>query len=420
MDRPIDKRVHRSRHWRRLGAAALALGGLIAAATGLPGLLRPQVERQQLRTARVEPGPIEATLTASGTVVPELEQVVSSPVDARVLRIRKRPGDVLEKGDAILDLDVSSARLEVDRLAQQLALKLNQQSKTRLDLAASLQDLQGQRRVKALELGAQRARSSRDRDLHEKGYLSRDELDQSELTAARVAVELEKIDAAIEHARRSNTAQVQGLALERATVEREREQAQRLLELATTKADRKAVLLWTVREEGATVKKGELLARLADLSKFRVDATVSDLHAQRLHVGQSVLVQVGEARAQQDDRLPGTIAQIEPAIRDGAVTFSVALAQPSSQLLRANMRVDVMVVVGRKEHTLRVPRGPFAEGEGQREVFVVHGERVVRTPAQFGVASATHLEVLRGLAPGDEVVISDMSAYLHRGVLNLR
>jgi HlyD family secretion protein len=67
-----------------------------------------------------------------------------------------------------------------------------------------------------------------------------------------------------------------------------------------------------------------------------------------------------------------------------------------------------------------VARGPFAEGDGKREVFVLRGNQAVRTPTQLGLASSTHLEVLAGLAPGDEVVISDMSAYLHRGVLNLR
>jgi HlyD family secretion protein len=173
-----------------------------------------------------------------------------------------------------------------------------------------------------------------------------------------------------------------------------------------------------VTEEGAAVKKGDVLARLADLSSFRVDASVSDLHAQRLRVGQPVLVQVSEEL--EGTRLDGTIASIQPTVKDGAVTFSVALAQRGSPLLRANMRVDVLVVTGRKARALRVARGPFADGEGKREVFVVRGARAVRTPAQLGLASATHLEVLQGLQAGDEVVISDMSAHLGTRELGLR
>src|SRR5215207_7802609 len=104
MDRPIDTPVRRRRLIRRIGMGTVIAGLVTLALFAVPRLLRPTVDRDRLRTARVEQGPIEATLTASGTVVPEVEQVIASPVDARVLRIRKRPGDVLQKGEAILDL----------------------------------------------------------------------------------------------------------------------------------------------------------------------------------------------------------------------------------------------------------------------------------------------------------------------------
>jgi HlyD family secretion protein len=415
MDRAIDSGFRRRRLGRQIGVAAAVTGALAAVLAAAPRLLRPSLARDSVRTARVETGPVEATLTASGTVVPEVEQVISSPVDARVLHIRKRAGDVLARGEAILDLDLSASRLAVQKLDQDLAIKENQQARTRLELAARLSDLQGQREVKSLELAAQKARTGRDKDLHARGFLSVDELSQSELTLARVAVERKQIETEIEHARRSTRTQVAGLALERATVEQERDEARRVLDLATTRADRKAVLTWTVSEEGAAVKKGDVLARLADLSSFRVDATLSDLHAGKLRVGQPVMVQLDEER-----RLAGTIASIQPTIKDGAVTFQVALAERGSALLRANMRVDVLVVTGQKPRALRLRRGPFADGEGLRQVFVIRGGRAVRTPAQLGMASATHLEVLRGLAAGDEVIISDVSAHLDQRELVLR
>jgi HlyD family secretion protein len=415
MDRAIDVGFRRRRLWRQVAGGAGGLAALALVLGAAPRLLRPSVARASVRTAVVEEGPLEATVTATGTVVPEVEEVISSPVDARVVRIRKRPGDLLARGEPILELDLAAARLLVDRLDRELAVKQNQQAGTRVELEARLADLQGQREVKSLELAAQRSRTARDRDLHARGFLSVDEVSQSELTLARVAVELKKIDTEIEHAHRATRIQVAGLALERSTVERDRDEARRVLDLATTKADRKAVLTWTVTEEGAAVKKGDVLARLADLSSFRVDASVSDIHAQRLRVGQPVLVQIDE-----EHRLAGAIAAIQPTIKDGAVTFQVALAERGSPLLRANLRVDVLVVIGKKDRALRVRRGPFAEGEGLRQVFVIRGGRAVRTAAQLGLASATHLEVLQGLERGDEVVISDLSAYLSHRELVLK
>jgi len=58
----------------------------------------------------VEAGAVDATISASGTVVPEVEQVVTSPVEARVLRILTRAGAKLTAGQPIVTLDVSQAR----------------------------------------------------------------------------------------------------------------------------------------------------------------------------------------------------------------------------------------------------------------------------------------------------------------------
>jgi HlyD family secretion protein len=354
-------------------------------------------------------------ITASGTVVPELEQVVSSPVEARVLRVRKRAGDPVARGETIVELDLSAAALDQDRLDQSLAVRANDQTKTRLDLLARLDDLGAQRRVKGLQLAALRAGTARDRQLHERGMLSAEVVAQSELAEAQAAVELERLTAEEEHARQSNRATLHGLDLEMVTLRRERAEARRLLELGTTRADRAGVVTWAVTEEGAAVHKGDVLARVADLRSFRVDATVSDVHAQRLARGQAVIVKISESAS-----LAGTIATVNPTIRDGVVTFSVALAERSSPLLRSNLRVDALVVTSRKERVRRVARGPFAEAGGVRDLFVVRGRQAVRTRVQLGLAGAEHLEIVDGLAPGDEVIISDMSDYLSLRELAIR
>ena len=100
----------------------------------LPDLLRPGVSRARIRTARVTAGPVDAMIMASGTVVPEIERVLSSPVDARVLRILKRPGARVERGDAVVELDTSESVLALDKLQSDLQVKQNEQAERRLAL----------------------------------------------------------------------------------------------------------------------------------------------------------------------------------------------------------------------------------------------------------------------------------------------
>jgi len=101
------------------------------------------------------------------------------------------------------------------------------------------------------------------------------------------------------------------------------------------------------------------------------------------------------------------------------VTFSVALADAHSTLLRSNQRVDVLVVTGRRERALRAERGPGLNA-GTDSVFVVEGNELRRVPVRIGLVGFDRVEVLDGLAPGDEVVVSDMSAWQKVERLNVR
>src|SRR4029453_875007 len=107
--------------------------------------------------------------------------------------------------------------------------------------------------------------------------------------------------------------------------------------------------------EGALVRRGDVIARIADLTSFRVAATVSDVHAGRLRTGLPVVVRAN------DLDLQGTVIEVFPTVENGVLRFTVALADPSHAGLRPSLRTDVLVVTDRKPRVLRVKRGPFAD-----------------------------------------------------------
>src|SRR5262245_16594609 len=127
MDRELDasyryRRLGRRHAWG-LGAAALFAAILVL----LPGWLRPAVARAEIRTGRVDRGPVEGIVEASGVVIPAFESVLSSPIDARVEKVLKRPGEMVRAGEEILRLDTSASRLELEKIDDQLAKKANEQ-----------------------------------------------------------------------------------------------------------------------------------------------------------------------------------------------------------------------------------------------------------------------------------------------------
>lgn len=405
MDREIQPNVRRKKlMWQGL-VILLVTGALTLVGWSSAGLLKPTLSRDRVRTAKAELGPIEATISAAGKVVPEFEQVLSAPVQTRVLKILKRPGDVLRAGEPILVLDVNETKLQLEKLAQQIELKRNQQAKAKLDLQTSLNSLQSQFDLKKLDHKAAHAATARNQELHRSGLLSQELLKQAELQEEKIGVELTQLDAAKRTAQETTATQLAGLELEMKSFDDERHELQRQLELATTKADRPGVLTWVVTEEGASLQKGAVLARIADLSTFRVEATISDIHARTLTSGMVARIKVN------DDTLNGQIAEINPTIKDGIMTVGVALDEKSNRLLRSNLRVDVYFVTAAKSRTLRLKSGPSVSGEGAHDVFVIRGNQALRIPVKVGISSFEQVEILDGLSEGDEVILSEMNDY---------
>jgi HlyD family secretion protein len=381
--------------------------------TWLPGWLRPSVSRATIRTARVTTGPVEAVIMASGTVAPEIERVLSSPQDARVLRLLQRPGAHLKRGDPVVELDTSESVLALERVVKDLKIKDNQQAQSRLALEKSLVDLDGRIELKALQLQAAETQLQEEQQLFKEGLVSQDALRRTDLGVSQARVELAQLRDERKNAERATNVQLEGLSLERGSLDKEAAQARRLLDLSTTKSDRDGVLTWVVPQEGVLVRRGDVIARIADLTSFRVDATVSDIHSGRLRTGMPAVLRLN------DEDLKGTVSEVLPTVENGVLHFTVALAEPSHAGLRPNLRGDVLVVTDRKPRALRVKRGPFADNSA-RQAFVVRGDRAVRIPIQVGVAGVDDVELLSGVAQGDELIVSDMKDYMHLGEVRIK
>jgi HlyD family secretion protein len=414
MDRPLPDDAVRGNRLR--GAARIVLP-LVAVATViamLPGWMRPTLTRARIRTAVVTMGPIEAVVSASGTVVPEVERILSSPVDARLLRILKRPGTAVNTGEPVAELDLGDSRLALERIDGNLAITDNKQDQARLALEKSLADLDARIARKELDLQLLDEKAVSSQRLSDEGLVSQQSLREARLASKQAAIELAQLRQERGNAERATELQTQGLRLERAALTKEAAAARHTLDLATTRSDRDGVVTWIQTQEGALVRRGEVIARIADLRSFRIDATVSDVHAGRISPGIPVNVVVNETS------LAGTITEVPPAVENDVIRFTVTLEAPAHRALRPNMRVDIHVVTDRRARTLTVRQGPSIGAADRGEVFVIRGRRAFKTPVTFGLRGADDIEVASGLQEGDEVVISDVRDYLHLNELEVR
>ncbi|HEX9981715.1 MAG TPA: HlyD family efflux transporter periplasmic adaptor subunit [Thermoanaerobaculia bacterium] len=397
---------------RRVGVVAVTLAVAAFAFAKSVEWLRPAVERRSLSVARVERGAVDATLQASGSVVPAFEQVVASPVEARVLRIVRRAGDRVQPGDEIVALDTTASQLEVDRYRERLAQKANETAQLRLRHDETLASLRAQIEQKQLDAEINRYQAEQNRRLREAGLVSEQSHLAADTASKKSVIELKQLGEALQRAQRTADAQLAAAAMELRMLQREQDESGRQLALAAMRAERSGVVTSIVQEEGTVVRRGDVIARVADLSSFRVLASISDLHATRLSRGMRV-----RARLEDRTEIGGSIASIEPRIENGTVKFYVDLDEGSHLKLRNNLRVDVFVLSGRRDNVLRVRRGALAQQE-REEVFVVSGDEAIRKTVRYGLTGDDYVQVTSGLQEGEEVIISDMSS--HEGVKRLR
>ena len=407
MDRVISPATQRRRQLRgwALGLGALVL--LLAGGLGLRHVLQPSLRSIDILTALVETGDVAATLTAAGTVIPGHEAVITSPILSTIRRVALAVGARVQPGQTILELDKELAASSLAKLDDEQLRNQNKNSQLQLTLERSLTDLQAQQQAQELKVSSLQSALRDEQHLLQIGGGTAEAVRQAELNLHVARLEAARLQHQLANQHQANAADRRELGYTVSMQQRSIAELATKLRQADISSQQAGVLTWVNDNLGTTVQAGDALARVADLSRFRVRATIADAYADQLHPGDAVLVRLGPGTD-----LPGTVASISPAVDKGVITFYATLQQDHHPALRANLRADVFVVTRAHRSVLRVKNGPFYQGGQEQPVFVLAGGRAVRRVVRFGDSNTDYVQVLSGLRAGEEVVVSDTKAYV--------
>ncbi|RIJ34355.1 efflux RND transporter periplasmic adaptor subunit [Pontibacter oryzae] len=405
MDRELSAAVRQANKRKRIGQLSIAAVLVLAAILGFRSLISPSISRSEIRTAVVERGPVQATLSASGVVVPEREQVITSPIQARIEQVVRNTGEQVQPGDQVLLLDRAFTQLAYDKLKDEQQMNQHKSVQMRLALKKKLNGLESELRIKQMNVSSLQARLGDEQYLLKIGGGTQEQVKQAELNLKIAQQELAQLKRDIVSERELLKADEQELGYTLAMNGRSLEELERKMQQAEVRATRPGVVTWVKNELGSSVNAGEVIARLADLSSFKIQGTISDAFAGQLQLGSAATVRVNNTD------LKGTISAIEPTVKNGTITFYISLAQEAHALLRPNLRVDVYLATATKPNTLRVKNGPYFNSASGNQVFVLRVDALLLVPAQIGVSNPDFVELESGVQEGDEVVISSMKEY---------
>ena len=412
MDREIPKEVlkkERNKQIMKYGGIGAAM---VVCATLLLSFMQSGVKRKDLIVSTVDKGTIEVSVSASGRVVPAFEEIINSPIHSRILEVYGKGGDSVEVGTPILKLDLQSTQTAYNKLLDEEQMRRYQLEQLRINNETQLSNMAMNIKVSAMELNRKEVELRNERYLDSIGSGTTDKVRQAELAYNRGKLELEQLRQQYENEQKVKAADLKVKELEFNIFAKELAEMKRTLEDAQIRSPRKAILTFINNQVGAQVSQGEQVAIISDLSHFKVEAEIADAYGDRVAAGGRAIVKVGS------EKLEGIISSVTPLSKNGVISFSVQLNNDSHKRLRSGLKTDVYVMNAVKEDVMRVANSSYYVGRGEYNLFVLDGDdQLVKRKVQLGDSNFEYVEVISGLQPGDQVVVSDMSEFRNKNIL---
>jgi HlyD family secretion protein len=156
---------------------------------------------------------------------------------------------------------------------------------------------------------------------------------------------------------------------------------------------------------GAQVGPGTNLARVADPTRLKAEVRIAETQTKDIRIGQVAEVDT------RNGIIPGRVIRIDPASEGGTVGVDIALEGELPPGARPDLSVDGTITLEKLPDVIKVGRPAFGQENSTVMLFKLDGKgEAHRVKVQLGRTSVNEIEILEGLQPGDEVILSDMSA----------
>jgi HlyD family secretion protein len=404
-----DPAILKRKRLRQAGYAAVGVIIVIAVSIALARMepAAPNVERATVLVDTVKRGSIIRQVRGLGTLVPEDTRWLPSQTEGRVERILLRPGAQVGPNSVILEL--SNPQLEQEAVNARLALQSAEAALENLRVQLQSEFLTQQSQVAALDADFQQARmqAQADQELYKEKLISEITQKQSSLRAdtlkKRLALDMERLSTAKQSIDARIRVQEAAVSQARAVSDL---QASRMAALKVTPGF-SGVLQQVPVEVGQRVGPGANLARVADPGRLKAELKIAETQAKDIEIGQMAEIDTRSAV------IAGLVSRKDPAAANGTVTVDVSLTGELPRGAVPDMSVDGTIQLERLENILYVGRPSLGQEQSTVGLFkIVNPDgNAARVQVALGKSSVNAIEVKSGLNAGDQVVLSDMSAW---------
>lgn len=415
---PLQRLRQKGRH---LGLAALLLG-LLAGLLALRLQAKPSemsVSNQGVLLAKVERGPLQLDVRAAGVLLPSQQHWIAAQSEGRVERVEIQAGNSVRRGQVLLTLSNPQLQQRLLEVRGQLEQARAEMSATQLSLESQALNQRAAVQRAEFSLRSAELQWEADQELRKDGMVSKLAFERSRfaLEQARQTLQLER-----EQLSQHRAAMQAQLDARRAALNRWQQSLQRELELKdalSIRAPEDGVVQELNLQPGQSVLAGANLAKLARADALYAQLQVQEAQARDITLGQNV--QLDLRSGGNDGQLNGQVSRIAAKVSNGVVLVDVVLSGPLPRGARSDLGVDGVITLSRIDNTLQLQRPLFSQAQSTGSLFRLGADGVLeRVAVQFGPASVGRIAVASGLSLGDQVVVSDTSAWREAQRVRLR
>ena len=412
MDIARPDQARRKRRKRLLlSAAALLAICLVTAGVSQLKPAAPTVEKGSIWTDTVKQGEMLRSIRGNGSLVPEQIQFVQAETDGRVERIYVLPGAEV-KADTVL-LELSNQQLKQDVFDAEWQLKGAEAQLTKLKVQLDSERLTQKALIASLnsDLTQSGLEAEADESLARQGLVATLTAKKSRAKAdelkGRLEIEQERLRISGDSAKAQVAVQEAELEKARALLALKRRQLDALHVKAGIDGVLQQIGDTVMLQVGQRVTPSATLAKIVQPTKLKAEIKIAETQAKDILIGQSALIDT------RNGVIPGVVIRVDPAVVNGTVTVDVKLEGALPKGARPDLSVDGTIELERLANVLFVGRPVQGQPESTVGIFklIESGKYAVRTSVKLGRSSVSTIEILQGLQVGDQVILSDMSAW---------
>ena len=361
---------------------------------------------RQVETARAEIRAFSKSFQAPGSLMPKEQAKVRALVDGPLDSVFVDIGMDVKKGDPLFTTRPVDARLAMLNAEAALA--------TALAGAADLKAWRRNEEVETLQAQLSRAQSeferidedkNRVKTLFERGSISPSEWDMARAAAEAAAAQVTAASEQVHMAKAGPTKEQ--VAVAEAKVEQARAvlaQAQQALTDTTVVAPFDGTVTMRAYKAGDFARRSETVIDMANLTVMEAEINVPERFAAMVSLGQTVEVALEVLGLKRQ----GTVLAVNQAVDARARTFLVKVTVDNAdRAIKSGMFCTARFESPRGAESVAVPQSALLQDEGRSFVWVNDTGKARRAFVKTGEQSDDFVEILEGVASGEEVVVKN-------------